>query len=72
VQLNQDERVRLENIQEVIGEAATYLMNSRKPVDADNLLMVLRTRSGMTTDPRQKQVLDASLQYLKARILKTA
>ncbi|WP_090461234.1 hypothetical protein [Enterobacter sp.] len=72
MQLNQDERVRLENIQEVIGEAATYLMNSRKPVDADNLLMVLRTRSGMTTDPRQKQVLDASLQYLKARILKTA
>jgi len=72
VQLNQDERVRLENIQEVIGEAATYLKNSRKPVDADNLLMVLRTRSGMTTDPRQKQVLDASLQYLKARILKTA
>ncbi|WP_143102643.1 MULTISPECIES: hypothetical protein [unclassified Enterobacter] len=70
--MNQDERVRLENIQEVIGEAATYLMNSRKPVDADNLLMVLRTRSGMTTDPRQKQVLDASLQYLKARILKTA
>jgi len=72
VQLNDDEQVRLENIQEVVGEAATWLMNSHLPVNADNLMMVLRARRIMVKDTQQKRTLDACVAYLRARIMKPA
>ena len=70
--MNEDDQVRLENIQEVVGEAAAWLMNSRLPVNADNLMMMLRARRIMVKEPQQKRVLDACVAYLRARIMKPA
>jgi len=70
VQLNEDEHVLLENIQEVIGEAATWLMNSRLPVNADNLIMVLRARSVMVKEKQQLSILESCIRYLRARLVK--
>jgi len=72
VQLNEDEQVRLEKIQEVVGEAAAWLMNSQLPVNVDNLMMVLRARRIMVKDPQQERILDACVAYLRARIMKPA
>lgn len=68
--MNQDEHDLLENIQEIIGEAATWLMKSSLPVDAGNLLMVLRARSIMVKEEQQKRMLEASISYLKTRLVK--
>ncbi len=62
--MNEDEQVSLEEIHETIGQAATWLMNSRLPLKASNLMMVLRAQLSMTTHPRQKVVLEAAQQHL--------
>jgi len=72
VSLNEDEQVRLEEIHETIGQSATYLMNSRLAVNAGNLIMVLRAQLIITTDARQKVVLEATRQHLAQKMLKTA
>jgi len=70
VQLNEDEQDGLENIQEVIGEAATWLMNSRLPVNADNLMMVLRARRVMVKETQLQRTLETCIRYLRARLVK--
>ena len=70
MQLKEDEHVGLENIQEVIGEAATWLMNSRLPVNADNLMMVLRARRVMVKEEQLQRTLETSIRYLRARLVK--
>jgi len=70
VQLNEDEQDGLENIQEVIGEAATWLMNSRLPVNADNLMMVLRARRVMVKEKQLQRTLETCIRYLRARLVK--
>jgi len=70
VQLNEDEQDGLENIQEVIGEAATWLMNSRLPVNADNLMMVLRARRVMVKETQLQCTLETCIRYLRARLVK--
>jgi len=70
VQLNEDEQVGLEKIQEVIGEAATWLMNSRLPVNADNLMMVLRARRVMVKERQLQRTLETCIRYLRARLVK--
>lgn len=68
--MKEDEHVGLENIQEVIGEAATWLMNSRLPVNADNLMMVLRARRVMVKEEQLQRTLETSIRYLRARLVK--
>ncbi|POU02096.1 MULTISPECIES: hypothetical protein [Enterobacteriaceae] len=70
MQLNEDEQVGLEKIQEVIGEAATWLMNSRLPVNADNLMMVLRARRVMVKEKQLQRTLETCIRYLRARLVK--
>ncbi|WP_312267858.1 hypothetical protein [Pseudescherichia sp.] len=70
MQLNEDEQDGLENIQEVIGEAATWLMNSRLPVNADNLMMVLRARRVMVKEKQLQRTLETCIRYLRARLVK--
>jgi len=70
VQLNEDEQVGLEKIQKVIGEAATWLMNSRLPVNADNLMMVLRARRVMVKEKQLQRTLETCIRYLRARLVK--
>ncbi|MBV7404106.1 hypothetical protein [Enterobacter sp. ENT03] len=72
MKLKQDEQICLENIQEAIGEAATHLMSIGHAIDAENIVMVLRARSMMTSDPHQKQVLDGACKILKVRVKKSA
>ncbi|WP_313574916.1 hypothetical protein [Pseudescherichia sp.] len=68
--MNEDEQVGLEKIQEVIGEAATWLMNSRLPVNADNLMMVLRARRVMVKEKQLQRTLETCIRYLRARLVK--
>lgn len=70
MQLNEDEQVGLEKIQKVIGEAATWLMNSRLPVNADNLMMVLRARRVMVKEKQLQRTLETCIRYLRARLVK--
>ncbi|WAH52910.1 hypothetical protein LMA04_02310 [Pseudescherichia vulneris] len=70
MQLKEDEHVGLANIQEVIGEAAAWLMNSRLPVNADNLMMVLRARRVMVKEEQLQRTLETSIRYLRARLVK--
>jgi hypothetical protein len=72
VSLNDDEQVQLEEIHATIGQAATYLMNSRLPVKADNIMMVLRAQLIITTNVKQKVVLEATLQHLARKLVKSA
>ena len=72
VSLNDNEQVQLEEIHETIGQAATYLMNSRLPVNAGNLIMVLRAQLITTTNARQKVVLEATRQHLEHKLAKIA
>ncbi|VYT80637.1 hypothetical protein [Metakosakonia massiliensis] len=68
--MNEDEHVLPEEIHEAIGLVATYLMNSRLPVKADNLIMVLRAQEIMVTCSRQRGVLEATRHYLDKRMKK--
>lgn len=70
--LNDDVQVEPEEIHEVIGIAATYLMHSQRPVKPSNLVMVLRAQSSITTDPRQKRVLDAARQLILEQVTYSA
>ncbi|WP_342320818.1 hypothetical protein AAEY27_12250 [Kosakonia sp. BYX6] len=65
--MNDDEQVQSEEIHEAIGLATTYLMNSQLPIKTSNLVMVLRARVIITTDPRQKRVLEAARQFITER-----
>ncbi|QOV69961.1 hypothetical protein [Citrobacter sp. BDA59-3] len=65
--MNENEQVQPEEIHEAIGLAATYLMNSRLPIKADNLVMVLRAQEVMATCSRQRSVLEATRHYLMQR-----
>ncbi|MGK9175724.1 hypothetical protein KXR87_21310 [Yokenella regensburgei] len=70
--MKEDEQIRIEEIHETIGQAATYLMNSRLPVNSANIIMVLRAQLIITTNPGQKKVLEATLHHLTLKRVKTA
>ncbi|WLI77254.1 hypothetical protein Q5705_01440 [Kosakonia sp. H02] len=70
--MNDDEQVQPDEIHEAIGLAATYLMNAQMPVKPSNLLMVLRAQSIMTTESRQKRILEAARQQIMERVTHTA
>ncbi|EGT4277829.1 hypothetical protein DOX71_20735 [Cronobacter sakazakii] len=53
--MNVNEHVPLHEIQEIIGEAATYLMNSKLPINVDNLMMVLRVQEVIKKLPVKKR-----------------
>ncbi len=72
VQLKEDEQICLENIQEAIGEAATHLMSIGHAIDAENIILVLRARRMMTTDPHHQQVFEGACKLLKVRVRQSA
>ncbi|WP_125454250.1 hypothetical protein [Franconibacter pulveris] len=66
--MNDNEHVPLQEIHEVIGEAATYLINSHLPVNVDNLVMVLRVQEVMKKSPQHKEVLSVARRYLLQKL----
>jgi len=62
--LIEDEHVKLDEIHEVIGIAATWLMKSFQPIKARSIIMVLRAREAEVTDCREKSIYAAARQMV--------